>query len=51
MDSDYLQERQVFRRRVIACYGEKMKYLRLKQIDTRREVRRQELISRIEPLL
>jgi len=23
MDSDYLQERQVFRRRVIACYGEK----------------------------
>jgi len=38
MDSDYLQGRQVFRRRVIACYGEKVKRLRLKQIDARREV-------------
>jgi|GEM_PF-3352432 len=38
MDSDYLQERQVFRRRVIACYGKEVKRLRLKQIGARREV-------------
>jgi len=37
MDSDYLQERQVLRRRVIACYGEEVKCLRLKQIDAWRE--------------